>query len=316
MKKNKHLFQLITIVGIVFGIFLLPFLFRISEDGFKLPKKEELLKELGTCKISIKVSGQTKAIDLEEYIVGVVAAEMPANFHEEALKAQSIAARTYVLKMTNFGENEIEPTVANQVFYNEEKRKEVWNQSFEEYEQKIKNAVQATQGEVIYYSEELITAMFHSMSNGMTESSQNYSGTDLPYLQPVASTDFQYAQNYTVTTNYSLEEWNKLLRGNWTIDQIKSIRLQKNNTGRVDKVTLAGKEWTGRQFREHLNLRSTDFDVSVNNNTIVVKTEGYGHGVGMSQYGADFMAKQGSTAHEIIKHYYTNTNVDKISCKK
>lgn len=312
-KNNKHSIQLIATIGIVVGIFFLPFLFRFTDDSLKITKKDKATA--GSCEISIKVTGSKKPIDLEEYLIGVVAAEMPANFHEEALKAQSIAARTYVLKNTNFGENEIEPTVAKQVFYDQATRQEKWDKSFDEYEQKVRNAVQATKGEVIYYNEELITAMFHSMSNGMTESAKNYSGTELPYLQPVASTDFQYAQNYEVNETYTIEEWNKLLNGNWTIDQIKSIRLQKNNTGRVDKVTLAGQEWTGREFRERLKLRSTDFDVSVANNTITVKTEGYGHGVGMSQYGADFMAKQGATAHEILNHYYTNTNVEKINCK-
>lgn len=313
MKNNKQSIQLIATFFIVVGIFFLPFLFRLTDDSLKIAKKDKPTAK--ACEISIKVSGSKKPIDLEEYLIGVVAAEMPANFHEEALKAQSIAARTYVLKTTNFGENEIEPTVAKQVFYDEATRQEKWDKSFEEYEQKVRSAVQATKSEVIYYNEELITAMFHSMSNGMTESAKNYSGTELPYLQPVASTDFQYAQNYVVNETYTIEEWNNLLKGNWTIDQIKTIRMQKNNTGRVDKVTLAGQEWTGREFRDLLKLRSTDFDVSVATNTITVKTEGYGHGVGMSQYGADFMAKQGSTAHEIIHHYYTNTNVEKISCK-
>ncbi|MBD8025448.1 stage II sporulation protein D [Ureibacillus sp. Re31] len=313
IKNFKNQIIVVTIICFIAGLFFFPFLFKSHE--------KKVVQRGGSsinnaCEITIQVSGSDIPIDLEEYVIGVVAAEMPVSFHIEALKAQAIAARTYVLKNTNYGQTPIEPTVAKQVFYDEDTRKENWDKSYEEFEKKVKEAVKSTEGEVIYYNGELITAMFHSMSNGMTESSKNYSGTEIPYLQSVASTDFQYAENYEQITTFSLEEWNKRLKTNWTIDDVKQLRLQRNNTGRVERVLNDKNEWTGREIRTLLNLRSTDFQIDVVDGEIVVKTEGYGHGVGMSQYGADAMADHGSTAHEIIEYYYKNTSIEKLNCKK
>jgi len=315
LKNNKTLVKVGAIGLFALTLFVLPFLFKPSEDKLKAASKKSEEVQTGSCDISIRVSGQKEPIPLEEYVVGVVAAEMPANFHPEALKAQAIAARTYVLKTTNNGQLEIEPTVMKQVFYDEDTRKENWQTTFDENEQKIREAVKSTEGEVLKYNGELITAMFHSMSNGMTESAKNYNGTDLPYLQPVVSTDF-HAENFVSTKNFKLADWNRLLNVNMTLDDIKKIKIVRNDTGRVEKIVAGGKEWPGRDIRTKLELRSTDFDIKVVNNEIQVMTEGYGHGVGMSQYGADAMAKQGSTAHEILNHYYTNITIEKMLCKK
>ncbi|WP_404427505.1 stage II sporulation protein D [Ureibacillus chungkukjangi] len=308
--------MVVSVIGFVIALFFFPFIFLKSESNSEaapqsIPKTAE-----NACALTITVSGSDIPLDLEEYVIGVVAAEMPAGFNLEALKAQAIAARTYVLKSTNYGQTPIEPTVAKQVFYDEDSRKDNWNDSYEEYESKVREAVESTRGEVIEYNGELITAMFHSMSNGMTESSANYSGTELPYLQSVASSDFQYADNYETTTSLTIEEWNSKLNINSTIEDISQIRLQKNNTGRVETVTMKDHEWTGRDFRTLLDLRSTDFQIKTQDGQVVITTEGYGHGVGMSQYGADALADNGLTALKIIEHYYKNTSVEKINCKK
>jgi len=310
---HKNLAIMISITLFVAALFFFPFLFKNSEKTLKEASGPLVTTE--DCNIFIRISGQKDPIPLEEYVVGVVAAEMPANFHPEALKAQAIAARTYVLKSTNYGQTPIEPTVLRQVFYDEDTRKANWQTTFDENEQKIKQAVESTKGEVLKYNGELITAMFHSMSNGRTESSKNYSGVDLPYLQSVASADFQ-AENYLTKKTLTLEEWNRLLKVNMTLDEVKKIRTKLNNTGRVEKVISGNKEWTGRDFRDLLDLRSTDFTIQVANNKIEITTEGYGHGVGMSQYGADAMAKQGRTAHEILAHYYKDTTIEKMMCTK
>ena len=308
--------MVVSIICFVCALFFFPFLFKKSDQKSEAAETMGIFSNGKACEVTITVSGSNVPINLEEYVIGVVAAEMPANFNVEALKAQAIAARTYVLKTTNYGQTPIEPTVAKQVFYDEDTRKENWDKSYENFEAKVREAVEGTRGEVIEYNGELITAMFHSMSNGMTESSVNYSGTDLPYLQSVASTDFQYADNYETTTTFTIEEWNSKLKINSSIDEVSQIRLQKNNTGRVETVTMKNHEWTGRDFRTLLGLRSTDFEVTVQNGQVNVTTEGYGHGVGMSQYGADAMADTGSTAHEIIEHYYKNTSIEKINCEK
>ena len=314
IKKKKILIVAASIFGFICLLFFFPFLFKQMDQQTeaKVDNKE---KYANACELTIQVSGSEEPIELEEYVIGVVSAEMPANFHLEALKAQAIAARTYVLKATEYGKKPIAPTVAKQVFYDSNTRKEVWAESFDEYEKKVRQAVEGTKGEIINYNGELITAMFHSMSNGMTESAKNYSGTDLPYLQSVASTDFQYADNYEVEKSFTIQEWNQLLNTNLTLNQLKNVRIKRNNTGRVETVIVGKNEWSGRDMRTKLDLRSTDFRIEVKGEKIVVTTEGYGHGVGMSQYGADAMADNGATAHEIIQHYYKNTNIEKISCK-
>ncbi|WP_016839304.1 stage II sporulation protein D [Ureibacillus thermosphaericus] len=314
LKIHKNLIPIFSIALFILALFFLPFLFKNSNKTLKEASGPLVVAE-EECNIYIRITGQKDPIPLEEYVVGVVAAEMPANFHPEALKAQAIAARTYVLKSTNNGQTEIEPTVLRQVFYDEDTRKANWQSTFDEYEQKIRQAVESTRGEVLKYDGELITAMFHSMSNGRTESSLNYSGVDLPYLQSVASADF-HAENYVSKKTLTLAEWNKLLKVNMTLDDIKKIRTKQNNTGRVEKVIAGNKEWTGRDFRTLLDLRSTDFTIQVVNDKIEITTEGYGHGVGMSQYGADAMAKQGRSAHEILAHYYKGTTIEKMMCKK
>lgn len=310
--------MLVTSIFLFVSLFFFPFIFldsKKSSEKASATKPKDMEINDNACEINILITGSEVPIELEEYVVGVVAGEMPVDFHLEALKAQAIAARTYVIKSTSYGQNPIEPTIAKQVFYDADTRQQNWEQSFESYEEKVREAVESTSGEVIYYNDELITAMFHSMSNGMTESAKNYSGTDLPYLQSVASSDFQYANNYEVVTTFSMNEWNKLLNVNWTLNDVKKIQLQRNSTGRVEKVIGINKEWEGRDFRTILDLRSTDFKISVKENEILITTEGYGHGVGMSQYGADAMAERGISAHEILKYYYKNTNVGKIKCK-
>lgn len=313
IKNHKNLAAILSITLFILILFFFPFFFKNSEKTLK--EASGPLVTMEDCNIFIRVSGQEDPIPLEEYVVGVVAAEMPASFHLEALKAQAIAARTYVLKSTNYGQKPIEPTVLRQVFYDEDTRKANWQATFEENEQKIREAVESTKGEVLKYNGELITAMFHSMSNGRTESSKNYSGVDLPYLQSVVSADFQ-AENYITKKTLTLDEWNRLLKVNMTLDDIKKIRTKLNNTGRVEKVISGTKEWTGREIRDLLDLRSTDFTIAVVNNKIEITTEGYGHGVGMSQYGADAMAKQGRTAHQILAHYYKDTTIEKMMCTK
>ncbi|QBK25265.1 stage II sporulation protein D [Ureibacillus thermophilus] len=313
IKNHKNIAAIFSITLFISILFFFPFFFKNSEKTLK--EVSGPLVTMEDCNIFIRITGQEDSIPLEEYVVGVVAAEMPASFHLEALKAQAIAARTYVLKSTNYGQTPIEPTVLRQVFYDEDTRKSNWQATFEENEGKIREAVESTKGEVLKYNGELITAMFHSMSNGRTESSKNYSGVDLPYLQSVVSADFQ-TENYVVKKKWTLDEWNRLLKVNMTLDDIKKIRTKLNNTGRVEKVNFGTKEWTGREFRDLLDLRSTDFTIAVVNNKIEITTEGYGHGVGMSQYGADAMAKQGRTAHQILAHYYKDTTIEKMMCTK
>jgi len=271
------------------------------------------------CEIFIEVEGQQEKIPLETYVTGVVAAEMPVSFKKEALKAQAIAARTYALKSTNYGREAIAPTVARQVFYNKEQRKANWTSNFPGNEKKIVEAINETKGQVLLYNNQLITAMFHSTSNGKTESAYGYSGNDLPYLQSVASMSDQSSPKYSAVKEWTLAEWNTIWPDKWQVSDFSRIQYFFNDSGRVERLQLGKNVWSGREVRTLLQIPSTDFNISYDTNTgkIQVSTKGYGHGVGMSQYGAEAMASEGKTADEILHYYYQDIEIKKIdACLK
>lgn len=249
----------------------------------------------------IRVEGHAEALPLEDYIQGVVQAEMPATFHLEALKAQAIAARTFALKATNFGETSIKPTTAHQAFISPSERIPPLP---------ITQAITETASLILSYQNELITAMFFSTSNGKTESAKAYSGNDIPYLISTDSVGDTISPKFNQTKTFTLTEWNAVFGFPWTADHFDTLKLNHNESGRIQQMTTLQHEWTGREIRDILELPSTDFEIEyANPNSITVSTRGYGHGVGMSQYGADAMAKEGSKSEDILKHYYPNTEI-------
>lgn len=305
MKKTWLAITLLVVLLFVFPLLVIT----------KTQQTADLEVELEYCPFEITVEGVDEPVPLEEYVKGVVAAEMPVAFHEEALKAQALAARTYALKSTKNGAEPIAKGVSAQVYYTEAERKKNWGKEAAENEKKIDAAVQATTGEVIIYGEELISAMFFSTSNGQTETAKNFSGTDIPYLQSVDSGgEENLATAYKEEKKIPLAKWNEAIGSNWNANMFESLQLVRNSSGRVQKMLTDGFEKEGREVRELLGLRSTDFNIAfdVTNELILVNTVGYGHGVGMSQYGAEAFAQAGSNAYDIIGHYYTETTVKKI----
>lgn len=275
-------------------LFLLPLQLIKQKTTSVTPKIEK------ECKIEIQVEGLPKPLSLEEYIIGVVSAEMPSSFHMEALKAQAIAARTFALKKTNFGALPIKPTVSHQAFI--PKEKQVNNEN-------VKAAVAETASQVLVYKNELITAMFFSTSNGLTESAQSYSGFDIPYLISTESDGDKLSPKFQQQKKFTLDEWNKAFGFTWTTELLESIELQHNTSNRIQTMATKNHRWTGREIREILNLPSTDFLIEVDGPQITVSTKGYGHGVGMSQYGANAMANEGKDVKDILKHYYQKTEI-------
>ncbi len=262
------------------------------------------------------VAGADKPIPLEEYVVGVVAAEMPVTFQEEAFKAQAIAARTYALQTTDNGKNPIATDVSAQVYSSEAQRKKRWGKEFKRNEKKVRAAVAATAGDTIVYQDKMISAMFFSTSNGKTETAQNFSGNDIPYLQSVESPgEGDVEAKVERTAEMTLAKWNKIIGGKWDADKFKSLQLVRNPTGRVQKVVTSGFQASGREMRDLLGLASTDFDIAfdMTNKIVHLTTIGYGHGVGMSQYGAEAYAQKGWTAESILLHYYTGTQIKKFT---
>ena len=286
------------------GLFSLPF---FIQKKHKAVANEQPV----VCDVMISVEGQAKPIPLEEYLIGVVAGEMPVSFHEEALKAQAIAARTYVLKSTNGGKTPISPTVLRQVYLDEEQRMSKWGDYFSGNESKLQEIVEETKGIVLTYQGELITAMFHSMSNGQTESAEGFSGNEVPYLITVSSSWEKELPNFTQKKEMTLQAWQTIFGARFSSNSFQNLKLERNNSGRVARMIADAGEWDGREVRELLDLRSTDFDISFNKEKglVIVTTHGYGHGVGMSQYGADAMAKEGKDAKEILSHYYQSVEI-------
>ena len=266
---------------------------------------------------NIKVKDNNKAevttMNLEEYIIGVVAAEMPASFNLEALKAQAIASRTYaVYKMeTSNKEYDVVTDVSNQSYITIEEMKNKWGNDFEKYYTKISTAVNDTLGQVLTYNNKIIEAYYFAMSNGYTEDVSLVFSEDRDYLKSVKSIyENESLKNFLVETEFTKEEICKKLE--ITCNSLSFKNIERSNTGRVKTLMINDKIYKGTEIRTKLRLRSTDFDIESNNNKITITTRGYGHGVGMSQYGANGMANAGYDYEKILKYYYKNIEISSI----
>lgn len=258
--------------------------------------------------ITIIYNNTALSIDFEDYIIGVVAAEMPASFNIEALKAQSVIARTYALNLINNGRTlTSDNSTQNYIDINSMKSK--WGNDFDKYYNKIKDAVNETKGITIKYNQELIDCVYHSTNNGYTEDSINVWGNDIPYLKSVESPWDKNASSYLRTISISLEDFNLKLKTNISSDNQISI-LSRNSSNRVDSIMIGDKMFSGKNFRTILGLRSTDFNISITDNLVNITTRGYGHGVGMSQYGANGMALDGYNYKQILSYYYRGVTIN------
>lgn len=248
-------------------------------------------------------NGKDVTIELEEYLIGVVGSEMPASFAKEALKAQAVAARTFVAKR-NF---EVDDTTASQVFQDDSQLKQVWKESYDENKKRIEEAVTETQGEVLTYQGELITAAFFSSCNGYTNNSEDYWSNSSPYLRSVESAWDKSVSGNKQTKEFSLVDFSNVLGFQNTVKSIGKPEYYKN--GYVKSIVIDGIKFSGREIREALSLRSSAFEIKLNKQTVHITTEGFGHGIGMSQYGAKAMAEAGYDYKKILKHYYTDVEI-------
>ncbi len=258
-------------------------------------------------------------VDFEKYIIGVVASEMPAEFSLEALKAQALTARTYIVKhMLQPGEINlpegaiVTDTVMHQVYHAPAELQKIWGKDYDWKMERITEAVQATRGQLITFAGEPITATFFSTSNGYTENSEDYWENEIPYLRSVASpwdsSSPHYETEKTITTQQFHEALGVTLPDNGAVGEI----VKRTKGGRVAAVKINGKTFTGREIREKLELDSSDFQWKRSGSNVIIETKGWGHGVGMSQYGADGMAKEGKNYQEIIQHYYKGVQISSI----
>lgn len=280
-------------------------------------------KNYQTIKLLRSATGQIEEIKLDEYLYGVVSAEMPANFELEALKAQAVVARTYTIyKIINDGHkhegaNICDNSACCQAWITKEDRLVRWEENVRESNwNKIVEAVNSTQGKIITYGGLPINAFFHSNSGGATETTANvWGGTGYPYLQSVETsgedTYSQYSSEVTLTKQNFIDKI-KEKHSNFEIDftQENSIKILEYTDGnRVKKIKIGNLELSGVEVRTLLGLKSANFTVTIEGENIKFQVKGYGHGVGMSQTGADSMAKSGSNYEEIIKHFYTGVEI-------
>ncbi len=310
--KNKIYIVIILILSITLIVVVRQE--KKTNYSFAYPKEEEPEKNPIKIKLLDEITGNITEIDLEEYIIGVVASEMPASFEEEALKAQAVAARTYAMykKATRKEAYDLIIGTKDQAYQTNEQLFQKWNIDFFPQYLKIRNAVLSTQNEILTYNGEVINAFYFSMSNGQTENSELVFSEELPYLKSVESKwDNENIPNYQFEKIISQEEFCQNLQ----IDcqEITINNIIKSDSNRILEITINGQVFKGTKVRSLLGLRSTDFTIEKQNDEIKITTKGYGHGVGMSQYGANGMAKEGQKYQDILKHYYTNTNISQIS---
>lgn len=302
--RNKILLAVVVILSIITTVVVSKdkntnHSFYAEENTIKIKTKEDKIEEL----------------KIEDYIIGVIAAEMPASFHEEALKAQAVASRSYAMYKILHSKNEeydILTDITNQAYITKEEMQNKWGTNYNYYLNKITNAVLDTKEEVMYYDNEIIEAFYFAMSNGKTEDSESVFKVKLPYIKVASSTwDNDSINNFKVTKKFPQESFCKLLK----LEDCKTITIDNINrsvTNRVNYLTINEKKFLGTEIRTLLNLRSTDFEIENEENAVTITTKGYGHGVGMSQYGANGMAEEGYNYKEILNHYYNDISINKI----
>ena len=259
-------------------------------------------------------NGDIQTINLEDYLIGVVPSESPLYFEDEALKAQAVAARTYALKqMQNNNQNSFDVTddTYSQVYSDLDTLKSRWGEYFDQNYNRIKNIVDSTRGQYVSYNGDIIYAFFFSTSNGYTEDNKDVFGADLPYLKVVDSSfDAEETDGFKVTTTFSKEDFYNDLGLPYS-DELIITDVVRTASNRVASLYINGNYFNGISFQYKLGLRSNDYEI-VDNGNIEITTKGFGHGVGLSQYGANALAKRHKNYEEILKYYYQGTELKKL----
>ncbi len=284
---------------------------EISDKNEDSQVEEEVKKDMWNLEsVAVSYNGQDLNMTIDEYVVGVLSCEMPASFNVEALKAGAVAIRTFYLYKQNMSPTYV-ATNTDQCFINEEAMKTKWGDGYNKYFNIINGVVEETNGEYITYNNQIIESFYFSISNGYTENLENVFGDSRPYLVSVSSSWDKNVSSYEKKTEFEVSEFlNKL-----GLPDNKEINIEivsRSSSGRVDFIKVNEAIFKGTEFRKKLGLRSTDFDFKISDNLITFVTRGYGHGVGLSQYGANEMAKLGYSYKEILKHYYQGVDISTL----
>lgn len=291
--------------------------------------KDILLDGKNIIKVNITKENRIEEVQIEEYVKSVVSGEMLVSFDDEALKAQAIAARTYIaakrLRPCNIANGgDVCDTTHCQVYINKDVRLEQWGSNAEEYWNKISNAVDNTKGMVLTYNNELVLyPQFFSTSSGMTENAVDVFSNSVPYLVSTESKGEEIAPKYETEFPFNIPEFVNKINDKYKEASITSENLKNNIeilsrsvAGGIKELRIGKTKVKGLDFRLALGLSSTNFEYVINENEIVFKCKGYGHGVGMSQWGANVMAKSGADYKDILTHYYTGVEISKLTFKE
>lgn len=263
-----------------------------------------------TVSVYIKSEDKVEEMAVDEYLSGVVAAEMPADFETEALKAQAAAARTYLKSHEDeAAKGNIAEEHKGAVICTDFNHCQAWT---EKASKKVKKAVADTKGQIITYNGKPITAVFHSTSSGKTENAADVWCGDVPYLVSVDSSWDSQSPKYESEKTVSTDEFKQTVADNvggvnWDGGLIGNI--ERSQAGGIKTITVGDKTIKGTELRKFFDLQSTNAEIEEKDGNVIFKVKGYGHGVGMSQYGADYLAKNGKSYEEIIKTYYTGAEL-------
>ena len=303
------------ILLIVIIVVFVPFLIV---NSYKIQKVKEIkLNYESNYFIRVKrtSTNEIQNIPFEEYIVGVLAGEMPISFEKEAFKAQAVAARSYALKRILYNKDndyDVVDSVMNQVYLDDNYLKDVWGDNYIVNINKLREAVNETALEYLDYNGEVIDAMFFSTSNGYTEDAATVFSVDLPYLKSVKSGwDERTSSAFRSTTTMNINDFYSKIGLEYS-DNFDVRVLKRSSTNRIITISVNGKEFSARTLYDKLSLKSTDFSLKRDGDKVIIDTIGYGHGVVMSQYGAKGMAEEGYNYKEILSYYYSGTSIKKI----
>ncbi len=313
--------KIIVFAAIILSVLLLLPLTAIGNSQESTPTLSPLEKiPMGSdsFKILNTTTDQVTELSAKDYIFGVIAAEMPALYETEALKAQAVAAYTFAKFRQKENRNKsydlTDDYLSDQCYISKETAFERWGGNAEEYSAKIENILTEVEGLVIKYENEPILAVYHAISFGTTESAENVWGRAYPYLVPVSSEGDKLCENYKTAFEITAENLKQkfgeeiVLSGE---EQNYFSNIQKTDSGTVKTVNVCGNNVNGSKLRSLLDLRSSNFDIKYENNKFIFTVYGYGHSVGMSQNGANYMAKQGADFKEILNHYYKDCKIEK-----
>lgn len=284
-----------------------------NEEAFEKSTNEPAQAPKENVKVLSASSGKVSELTLSDYLIGAVAAEIGYSSEPEAIKAQAVACHTLLLykkshKTEDLAEADISDT--SQKIMTQEEQKEKWGENYDSYHKKIAECIESVEDKVLCFDGEPIMATFFSISNGKTENAENVWGKGLPYLVSVDSPDDKLSPDFSSTVSVTADEFKKNLTEKGASPKgekeewIGSVTM--NSTGTVKSITLCGKEFSGTEVRSIFSLKSATFTLKYEKGKFVFTVSGYGHGVGMSQYGANAMAKKGNTYDEILTHYYKN----------